>query len=318
MTETTAAPAAQRKLVIETRDRDLARTLAGALQDLIDPAPDALTLFEEPGPAPEPATWRIEAYYEPMPDAAATAAALEAVLGKAPPPVRLVDVPQENWVALSQAALPPVIAGRFTVHGSHDRHRVPRGPNAILIDAGEAFGTAHHATTHGCLEAIDLLTRRRSFSNVLDLGCGSGVLAIAVARTLPRAHILATDLDAQSVVVARENMRANGAGARIEALVADGLAHPAIREAGRFDLLIANILAGPLIMLARDIAGAVRPGGSLVLSGLLVPQAPQVIAAYRAAGFRLDAHRRANGWSTLTLSRNAGKVRSTRGGRRWA
>lgn len=320
MTEMSTAPAAQRKLVIETRDRDLARTLAGALQDLIEPAPDALTLFEEPGPAPEPARWRIEAYYEPMPQAGATEAALEAVLGKAPPPIHIVDVPQENWVALSQAALPPVIAGRFTVHGSHDRHRVPRGPNAILIDAGEAFGTAHHATTHGCLEAIDLLTRRRRFANVLDLGCGSGVLAIAVARTQPAARILATDLDRQSVVVARENMRANGAGSRIKALVADGLGHPEIRRAGRFDLLIANILAAPLILLARGIARTVRPGGSLVLSGLLVAQAPQVIAAYRAAGFRLAAHRRANGWSTLTLRRNGSRpllpARSRHGRRR--
>lgn len=304
MNDTTMAPAAQRKLVIETRDRDLARTLAGALQDLIEPAPDALTLFEEPAAVPEPPTWRIEAYYEPMPEVGPIEAALAAVAGFAPPPVRIVDVPQENWVALSQAALPPVIAGRFTVHGSHDRHRVPRGPNAILIDAGEAFGTAHHATTHGCLEAIDRLTRRRAFANVLDLGCGSGVLAIAVARTLPRSRIMATDLDRQSVVVARENMRANGAGARIRAFVADGLGHPAIRQAGPFDLLIANILAGPLIMLAKSIARAVVPGGSLVLSGLLVPQAPQVIAAYRAAGFRLQAHTRANGWSTLTLRRN--------------
>lgn len=302
----------QRKLVIETADRDLARTLAGALQDLIEPIPDALTLFEQPAPAPASPGWRIEAYYEPMPEPAEVTAALAAILGRAPPTVTLAEVPDENWVALSQAALPPVVAGRFTVHGSHDRHRVPRGPSAILIDAGEAFGTAHHATTHGCLSAIDRLTRRRAFGNVLDLGCGSGVLAIAVARVLPKARILASDLDAQSVVVARANMRANGVGGRIRALRADGLEHPELRRAGPFDLLVANILAGPLIMLARRIARVVQPGGALVLSGLLVPQAPSVIAAYRAAGFRLAAHDRANGWSTLSLVRLGTRLRRRR------
>lgn len=306
MQDTLSRPAGQRKLVVETPDRDLARTLAGALQDLVEPVPDALTLFEEPRTPPMPPLWRIEAYYADMPEAADVAAALAAALGHPPPPVTVVAVPDENWVALSQAALPPVAAGRFTVHGSHDRHRVPRGPNAILVDAGEAFGTAHHATTHGCLEAIDRLTRRHAFRRVLDLGCGTGVLAIAVARALPHARIMATDLDAQSVLVARANMRANSAAARIRAYAADGLDHPALRRAGAFDLLIANILAGPLIALARTIAGAVAPGGRLVLSGILVPQAPPVVAAYRAAGFHLLTHSRANGWSTLVLRRVAG------------
>lgn len=307
-----ATPARQRKLVIETPDRSLARSLAGALQDLMEPAPDALTLFEEPLPPPAAPRWRIEAYYADMPDAREVEAGLGAILGQPSPPVAVVDVPDENWVAISQAALPPVAAGRFTVHGSHDRHRVPRGPNAILVDAGEAFGTAHHATTHGCLAAIDRLTRRRTFGHVLDLGCGSGVLAIAVARALPRARIMATDLDTQSVLVARANMHANAVASRIRAFAADGLAHPALRRAGSFDLLIANILAGPLISLARTLARAVTPGGSLVLSGILVGQAPAVIAAYRAAGFRLDSHGRANGWSTLVLWRSSAGRRPAR------
>lgn len=300
-----SAPARQRKLVIETPDRSLARSLAGALQDLLEPAPDALTLFEEPLPPPAAPRWRIEAYYAEIPDAGTVERGLTAILGRSPPPVAVVDVPDENWVAISQAALPPVAAGRFTVHGSHDRNRVPRGPNSILVDAGEAFGTAHHATTHGCLEAIDRLTRRRIFGRVLDLGCGSGVLAIAVARALPHARIVATDLDAQSVMVARANMQANTVGSRIRAFAADGLDHPALRRPGAFDLLIANILAGPLIALARTIARAVAPAGSLVLSGILVGQAPAVIAAYRAAGFRLESHGRGNGWSTLVLRRTS-------------
>lgn len=278
-------------------EKDEAHTLAAALQDLLEPAPDALTLFEH-GPA-----WRIDAYYGDAPDGAEIAHRLADVSGLKVPPFEVNNVPDENWVAMSQAALPPVYAGRFVIHGSHDCGRVAHGPNSILIDAGEAFGTAHHATTAGCLAAIDRVTRRRIYENVLDLGCGSGVLAIAVSRLLPRALILASDLDRPSVVVATENVRLNGAASRIHVFAAASLDHPYIRHAGRFDLLIANILAGPLIMLAREIARAVKLGGTVLLSGMLVPQAPQVIAAYRAAGFRLDHHDRVYGWSTLQLTR---------------
>ena len=300
-------------------DKDAAHTFAAALQDLIDPTPDALTLFEHgatgiPDPA-APATppgaadfkaemrWKIDAYYEVEPDPAALAAQLAAITGLQAPRISVGPVPDNNWVAMSQAALPPVSCGRFVIHGSHDADRVPHGPNSILIDAGEAFGTAHHATTSGCLAAIDRVTRIRRYANVLDLGCGSGVLAIAVARTLPRAVIYASDLDGPSVAVAAENMRLNGVGNRIQVLAASGLDHPVIRQAGKFDLLIANILANPLIMLSKSIAGAVAPGGTLLLSGLLIPQAPQVIAAYRSVGFQLVRHDRVYGWSTLELKR---------------
>jgi ribosomal protein L11 methyltransferase len=278
-------------------DKDEAHAVAGALQDLIEPVPDALTLFEH-GPG-----WRIDAYYEALPDADALSAAVGEILGGSKLVFTLAPVPDENWVALSQAALPPVVAGRFVIHGSHDIGRVPRGRNAILVDAGEAFGTAHHATTFGCLQAIDQLTRQRVYRNVLDLGCGSGVLGIAIARVLPRAAILATDLDAPSVAVAAANMARNGVGARIDVATANGLDHPLIRAAGAFDLLVANILAGPLIELAPAISRVVAPAGSLLLSGLLVPQAPQVIAAYRASGFQLTRHERVHGWSTLVLTR---------------
>lgn len=293
------------KLTIESSERDAARTLAGALQELVSTPPNALTIFEHPSSDGSPPSWRIEGYYEEeAPDAGQLHRELSDFLDtSAVPPIEIAPVVEQNWVAMSQAALPPVAAGRFTVHGSHDIGRVPRGPGAILIDAGEAFGTAHHATTFGCLAAIDQLTRRGTFSHVLDLGCGSGVLAIAVARALPQARILATDLDVQSVVVARQNMRQNGTANRIDAFVAAGLDAPKLRHPGAFDLVIANILADPLIKLARDIRRALRPGGALILSGLLIPQAPAVIAAYRAAGFALVTHRRILGWSTLTLAR---------------
>ena len=224
-------------------------------------------------------------------------------MGRALPPFVVEDVPDLNWVAISQAALPPVAAGRFVVHGSHDRGRVARGPTTILIDAGEAFGTAHHATTLGCLLAIDRLTRSEAFDTVLDLGCGSGVLAIAIAKALPGADIIATDMDVQSVKVAAENMRVNGVANRIATAVATGVAHPWLRQSPPFGLVVANILAGPLIRLAPALARTVARSGTLLLSGILIPQAPQVIAAYRASGFQLERHDRIVGWSTLTLRR---------------
>jgi ribosomal protein L11 methyltransferase len=208
-----------------------------------------------------------------------------------------------NWVAISQAALPPVRAGRFTIHGSHDRGRVVRGPNTILIDAGEAFGTAHHATTLGCLLAIDRLARSNQFGSVLDLGCGSGVLAIAVAKSIVGARIVAADMDAQSVKVAAENVRLNGVARQIRVTQASSTMHPEIRSRVPFDLLIANILAGPLVRLAPDLTPALDRGGTLVLSGILVPQAPEVIATYGAHGFALQRHDRITGWSTLTFAR---------------
>ncbi|MCH9806844.1 MAG: 50S ribosomal protein L11 methyltransferase [Alphaproteobacteria bacterium] len=287
-------------IILETVSRDTARTLAGALQNLIDPPPDALSIFEV---EPNGAKWRITAYYSNPPQADQLHATLETIIGAPVPQPRLETVPDLNWVAISQAALPPVRAGRFTIHGSHDRDKVPQGPGAILVDAGEAFGTAHHATTYGCLLAIDHLTRKHTYETVLDLGCGSGVLAIAVSRALPDAKILASDIDPSSVDVARDNIKANRASRNIDAITATGLNHPRLRSPASYDLLIANILAGPLIKLAKDIAQAVRPNGHLVLSGLLDDQAREIIANYAAAGFAIENQHPIAGWTTLVLKR---------------
>lgn len=286
------------KVTADFTDRTLAMHAASTLQDFLEPAPDALTVFEN-----GPASWRLEAYFNDGLEGRDLASELAVYISQPLPRFTADAVPDLNWVAMSQAALPPVQAGRFTVHGSHDRHRIARSPNTILIDAGEAFGTAHHQTTLGCLLAIDRLTRTEDFKTVLDLGTGSGVLAIAVARMLPRADIIATDLDAQSVKVAAENVRINGVEDRIALTQASGVDHTWLRQSKPFDLVIANILAGPLIRLAPDLARTVRRAGTLVLSGLLIPQAAQVIAAYRAAGFHLVAHDRISGWSTLVLRR---------------
>ncbi len=292
-----------RLITLTVTSRDAAHRLASAIQELIYPPPAALTLFAV---SEINQGWRVDAYYDDPPAPEALRENLSALLGCEPADVgdiTLNDVPDLNWVALSQAALPPVSAGRYVIHGSHDRHRVPQRPNAILIDAGEAFGTAHHATTYGCLLAIDRLTRCRTYRDVLDLGCGSGVLAIAAHRVMPDACVTATDLDAPSIGVARENARLNRAALAIRFRVAAGLAHPDLRGQ-KFDLLIANILAGPLMRLAGDITAAVTRGGHLVLSGILVRQASAILANYCAHGFHLERHDRIHEWSTLVLRRD--------------
>jgi ribosomal protein L11 methyltransferase len=282
------------KLSVRTTDLVVAQAISDVLE-AAEPGLDAVTLFEDGAGA-----WRVEAYSQDRAEAEAAAAALPRGVGKPIANIVLEDLPDLNWVVMSQAALPPVIAGRFVVHGSHDRGRIPYGPRAILVDAGEAFGTAHHGTTLGCLLAIDKLAREGSVRRVLDLGCGSGVLAIAASRAMRSAQVIATDSDPIAVVVARANADANGAG-RIATACALGLDHPWLRHAAPFDLIIANILAGPLRMLAGDVAKSVRRGGSVILSGILNPEAAAVIAAYAAHGFIVVQHRRIGEWTTLTL-----------------
>jgi ribosomal protein L11 methyltransferase len=287
----------QYKATILTADLDGARSVAGFLEEALVPPPLAVTLFEHGASG-----HKVDAYFETPPDLGALVEAL-AALGKegigAP---ELTLVPDENWVTISQAALPPITAGRFVVHGSHDRHKVALSSGAIEIDAGEAFGTAHHATTLGCLLAIDRLTRRGRFDHVLDLGCGSGVLAIAAARALPHARIIGSDIDAIATGVATANAKANRAANRIRFVTATGLEHPLLRREQSFDLIIANILARPLIDLAPRLRRAVVADGRLVLSGLLSTQATEVGAHYRAAGFRLERRDDLVGWTILTLA----------------
>lgn len=291
-------PEEQTVVVIDGLAHASAHAAAALLSELIEPAADAVSIFESGE------HWRIDAYFA---DVAAGRAALEqlrtfdaAVAEQA----ALHSVEQKNWVAVSQAALPPVQAGRFTICGSHDLDRVPRGPNTIVVEAGEAFGTAHHATTYGCLLALDRLTRQTRFQRVLDLGTGSGILALALARALPSARIAGSDIDARSIEVANDNAVRNGLGRLAggpDFFVADGIAGHRIRSRGPFDLIVANILARPLIAMAADIAAVLGSGATLVLSGILVPQAREVLARYGSLGFRLVRHDRHNGWSTLVL-----------------
>ncbi len=211
-------------------------------------------------------------------------------------------IPDVDWVVKSLEGLKPVRAGRFLVHGSHDRDKVRTGDIAIEIDAGQAFGTGHHGTTAGCLEVIDRVVRARKVRNALDLGTGSGVLAIAV-RKLRNIPVLATDIDPIAVRVAAENVRRNGIASGISTVTAPGFHSTAFSEHGPFDLIIANILARPLIRMAPQLVTNLAPGGSVILSGILASQRWKVIAAYNGAKLRHVRTIWRNGWVTIHLDR---------------
>src|SRR5262245_45899676 len=277
--------------------RAAGRGAADLLSELPQPRALAVTLFES-----GPATFVVEAYYDPQPPLTVLTGALASLAGTLGAPT-LEDVPDQNWVALSQAALPPVAAGRFRVHGRHDRERTSPRRTAIEIEAGEAFGTGHSATTALCLEALDGLARRRPFANVLDLGCGTGVLAIAASRILPAARAMACDNDPVAVGIARENARHNRVGQRVQVWTAAGLDHAHLRRAQPFDLVLSNLLPSPLIALAPDLRRAIAARGVAVLSGLLNHQASEVASVYQAAGFRLLRRKSAEGWTLLVLER---------------
>ena len=212
-------------------------------------------------------------------------------------------LPDIDWVTKSLEGLKPVRAGRFLVHGGHDRDKVHANDLAIEIEAGLAFGTGHHGTTAGCLETIEKLVRNRRPRRVLDLGTGSAVLAIAVAK-LARATVLATDIDPIAVEVARENARLNGVGAFVRCVTATGFGHAEIAKRAPYDLIVANILARPLMKLAPQMAAHLAPGGSLILSGILARQRNAVVATYAGQRFRHVSTLTRGDWVTIHFERS--------------
>lgn len=265
---------------------------AAAAFDGLDPSPaDAVSWFEEGG-----GKFRLEVYAASEQDVESA----RAVIGHIAPDLHVVAAPIEDadWVAMSLDGLPPVHAGRFVVAGSHALARLPKNRNHIWIEASEAFGTGHHGTTRGCLLALERLLQRRRIRRCLDVGAGSAVLAIAAART--GAEALAVEIDPRAAHIGRENIRNNRVSVRM--LTADGFT--AALRAGRNDLVFANILMRPLIRLAPALARATAPGGTLVLSGLLVSQRPLVMAAYERF-FTLERRWRLEGWTALALRRRA-------------
>ncbi len=242
----------------------------------------------------------VEALFTEAPDAAY----LARITGRA---ITVAPLPDQDWIKLSQEGLPPVRAGRFFVATHEHAARRRAGETALTIDAGLAFGTGQHATTAGCLQALDALARRHRFTNILDVGTGTGVLAFAAARTWRSARVTASDIDVVAVEVARANARINGIRAGSGSGSVDFIAAPGLgsrRIAGRapYDLIIANILAAPLIDLAGDISRALAPGGFVILAGLLDSQATQVGAAYAARKLRRVATSGGE-WPTLVLRR---------------
>lgn len=262
-----------------------------ALFELTPPKPQAVLIVEDPfGPNAS-----VEALYDSPPDAEFFTQLMRRHVAVEP-------LPDQDWIRQSQEGLPPVRAGRFFVYGAHDAGTVPPGIIPIRIEAGLAFGTGHHETTALCLEAISQIARARRPARILDLGSGTGVLAIAAAKFWRR-DILATDIDPIAVEVARENARGNGVAPLIHAAVADGFTSPAIRSRAPFDLILANILAGPLTKLAPDLARALAPKGTAVLSGLLRNQEKLVLSFACAQGLVFQRALRSGPWSALVLSR---------------
>lgn len=272
------------------------KTLAEAAEqfDMISmPGAVSWSLFDDTSPA------RLDVLFQARPDEAEfrQVSSLPAMIA-----VEIAPMPEEDWVKLSLAGLKPVEAGRFVLFGEHDREAVTAGRIGLEIEAGPAFGTGHHGTTRGCLLAFDaMLTAGAAPATVFDLGCGTAALAIAAAKTLPDAEILASDIDPEAVAESAANCRKNGTP-DIDLFVAEGLGHDKL--AGRaFELIFANILAGPLVELAPGIAGALAPGGQVILSGLLTEQEEWVRQAYEDAGLSVTRREPIEGWETLVAAR---------------
>jgi len=285
------------------------RAEAEALPDASDLFPDdeapPVLVADEPNPA-KPDDWRIHAYFDRQPGWAELKV-LERLAADGDPVIEPLDA-ATDWVRVSQQGLEPIRAGRFFVHTpTHFKHR-PADATCFEIDAGLAFGTGQHHTTAGCLEALDKLERDgKSFANIADIGTGTGLLSFAALALWPEAKAVATDIDPIAIDVTRDNTAINGvklghgAGELLLA-VADGMDSAMLTARAPFDLLIANILAGPLIELAPDFAKALAPGGTIILAGLLDTQADAVISVYEAEGFSIT-ERGSGEWPVLVLKR---------------
>ncbi len=274
--------------------------------DSVDSDAESITAFELDGPEDgDGALWRVELLHGERPDPADLTVLVEplaAQTGLGTLSIDVQEVAETDWVRRVQADMPPRRIGRFWIHGTHVEEDPPEDAAPILLDAGLAFGSGEHATTEGCLEALDSLAARRRFRRVLDMGCGAGTLAIAAAKCWP-ARVLAVDNDPVAVDVATANAVLNGVGGRVRVLISDGYADPAIRRSGPFDLILSNILADPLCDMARDLGRSLAHDGVVVLSGLLDRQADKVVASHLVHGLFLRERIEIGHWTTLIMSR---------------
>ena len=277
-----------------------------AIEAALEPGALALSSFEEPAVRCGPALcWRVQALTATLPDRAAVVgrlAAAAAAAGVAAPELLIAPLDAAEWRAKIHGAAAPLQIGRFRLVGTDVRPHSGRSRATLVLDAGLAFGTGRHETTQGCLLALDRLARSGRFRRALDLGTGSGILAMAVAR-LWRAPVLAADVDAVAVTVARVNIRRNRLHRLIRVVVSDALHRPLVRRRAPYDLIVANIAAPQLADLARDLARALDPGGAIILSGFLAPEAASVLAAYRLHGLYVSSRIELGYWPTLVLTR---------------
>lgn len=286
---------------------DVPVDLVPAAEELLGDAGIAVSSYEvlQPGVAMSP-DWRVQILFDAPPDEKHWRARLKALAAglDIPATIRFAHLPAQDWVRHTNRLNAPIQAGRFFLYGAHDAGRVPAGKLGILLDAGLAFGTGRAPSTYGCLQAIDDLCRVKPPRRMLDMGTGSGVLAMAAAKAGARA-VLAADIDPVAVAVTRDNVRLNGLTARIAALTASRPQDPRLRRAGPYDLVVANILAGPLCQMATGLAGLVVAGGHLVLSGLLAKEERLIVARYGATGLSLARRIPREGWHTLVFRRRA-------------
>jgi ribosomal protein L11 methyltransferase len=281
-------------------DATTARRIADCLAERFDPAETAVGTFEGPG-----TSWTVEASFRSAPDETAIGELVARAAGKsAARTLTLETLTDRDWVRSSLAGLRPVEAGRFVVHGWHDRHRVACNRLRIEIEAALAFGTGHHGTTRGCLLGLDRLLKTCRPRRVLDLGTGTGVLAIAAAKAL-HARVLASDIDPLAVSTAHANARSNAVRHRVEVIRAAGVTARRFAVLAPFDLVFANILLKPVQRLARPLSTLLAPNARVILSGLLPSQANAARAAYAAQGLRPERRITLDGWVTLVLRRSS-------------
>ena len=247
--------------------------------------------------------WRMDAYFDHEPTTTEIAAIRALVPSAADTAPTVEALPDEDWVTISQAGLEPIREGRFVVHTPAFPAPAPAGGRAFVIDAGQAFGTGHHATTSGCLAMLDGLADRR-FATIIDIGTGTGLLAFAAAHLWPAARVTATDIDPRAIVVTAENAALNDVG-DLQLIVADGTLDDAVVASAPYDLVIANILAGPLVSMAPELAAIAGPGATIVLAGLLDTQRDAVVESFAACGCTLAATDRRGDWSILRLDAGA-------------
>jgi ribosomal protein L11 methyltransferase len=291
----------------------VARQIADALVETFPPGQIAASAFQpDPRAAEATGAWILEAYFEARPDPNLLRELIEAWAGPAAAASLVFEeIGAQDWIEAGLRGQPPVRAGRFLVHGSHDRPKIAANALALEIPAALAFGTGHHGTTRGCLIFLDALGKTRRPRRILDVGTGTGVLAMASAKRF-HGKVRCGDVDPVAVAVASANARRNGLGFSVRPVLAEGARHPALVHDGPYDVILANILAKPLKAMAGALAGLAARDGLLILSGLLPGDVAGILSRYRSRGFSLAKRLELEGWASLCLRRGGAAARPRR------